>query len=125
MAVETIRQKKLADQIKKLVSVIVDRKIKDPNKGFITITHVKISGDLRIASVYFTALGDREAAEKSLVVLNRAKNFIRNEMAPHLKVRFIPELRFFIDDTFEYAQRIENLLKQIKKDRDEDDSGSK
>ncbi|NOX38523.1 MAG: 30S ribosome-binding factor RbfA [Calditrichaeota bacterium] len=125
MAVETIRQKKLADQIKKLISVIVDRKIKDPNKGFITITHVKISGDLRIASVYFTALGDREAAEKSLEVLNRAKNFIRSEMAPHLKVRFIPELRFFIDDTFEYAQRIENLLKQIKKDQDEDNSGSK
>ncbi len=125
MAIETIRQRKLADQIKKLVSVIIDRKIKDPHKGFITITHVKISGDLRIASIYFTTLGDREAADKSLEVLNRARNFIRSEMAPHLKVRFIPELRFFIDDTFEYAQRIENLLKQIKKEQNEDDSGSK
>jgi len=118
--VETIRQKKIADQIKKLVSVIIDRELKDPDKGFITITHVKMSGDLRIAFIYFTDLGGKEAAERSLQALNRAKNFIRNAIAPHLKLRFIPELRFFIDDTFEYAQRIEELLKQIKKDETTD-----
>ena len=117
MAVETIRQRKLADQIQKMVSLIVDRKLKDPEKGFVTITHVKMSGDLRIASIYFTTLGGREEAEKSLRALNRAKNFIRSELAPHLKVRHIPELRFFIDDTLEYARRIESLLQQIKKDK--------
>jgi len=118
MAVESIRQRKLADQIQKIVSLIVDRKLKDPEKGFVTITHVKVSGDLRIASIYFSALGGRDEAEKSLRALNRARHFIRNEMAPHLKVRYIPELRFFVDDTLEYAQRIESLLKQIKKEKD-------
>ncbi|RMG68167.1 MAG: 30S ribosome-binding factor RbfA [Calditrichaeota bacterium] len=116
---ESIRQRKIADQIKKLVSLIVDQKIKDPNKGFITVTHVKMSGDLRIASIYFSVLGDKEQAQKSLQVLNRAKNFIRSEMAPHLKLRFIPELRFFIDDTLEYANHIEQLLAKIKKQENE------
>ncbi|RMF56511.1 MAG: 30S ribosome-binding factor RbfA [Calditrichaeota bacterium] len=115
MANETIRQRKVADQIKELVSSIIDQKIKDPNKGFITITHAKISKDLRIASLYFTVLGDDQQKQKSLEVLNRAKNFIRNEIRPHLKLRFIPELRFFIDDTMEYAQKIEKLLDDIKK----------
>jgi len=119
MVNETIRQRKLADQIKKLVSVIIDQKLKDPAKGFITVTHVKMSGDLRIASIYFTVLGDEKARQRSLQALNRAKNFIRGEIAPHLKLRFIPELRFFIDDTFEYAQRIEKLISDLKKDKDE------
>ncbi len=117
---ESIRQRKIADQMKKLVSLIVDQKIKDPNKGFITITHVKMSGDLRIASIYFSVFGNKEQAQKSLEVLNRAKHFIRSEIAPHLKLRFIPELRFFIDDTLEYANHIEQLLAKIKKQENEE-----
>jgi ribosome-binding factor A len=111
----SIRQKKLADQIKKIVSEVVDRKLKDPRKGFITITHVKLSGDLRIASIFFTVLGNNDIAQESLDVLNRANHFIRNEIASYIKARYIPELRFFLDDTMEYARRIEELLEDIKK----------
>lgn len=111
----SIRQKKLADQIKRIVSEVVDRKLKDPRKGFITITHVKLSGDLRIASVFFTALGNNQDVHDSLEVLNRANHFIRNEIASNIKARFIPELRFFVDDTMEHARRIEELLEDIKK----------
>lgn len=111
----SIRQKKLADQIKKVVSEVVDRKLKDPRKGFITITHVKLSGDLRIASVFFTVLGSPEIVQESIEVLDRANHFIRNEIAAHIKARFVPELRFFVDDTLEYARRIEELLEDLKK----------
>jgi ribosome-binding factor A len=111
----TIRQKKLADQIKRIVSEIIDRKLKDPRKGFITITHVKLSGDLRIASVYFTVLGDGEAAQQSVEVLNHANQFIRGEIASRINLRFVPELRFFLDDTMAHAQRIEELLGNLKK----------
>ncbi len=114
MKVETLRQRKLADQIKKYVSQIIDRKLKDPRKGFITITHVRVSGDLRIAFVYYTTLGDEKQKEQSQKALESAKNFIRNEMAPHLKVRYIPELRFFYDDSLDYSRHIEDILKQIK-----------
>lgn len=113
MHTESIRQRKLADQIKSLVSVIIDRKLKDPRKGFITVTHVKVSGDLRIASIYFTTLGDQEAREKSMEALKSATNFIRGELAPHLKIRFIPELRFFYDETADYAQHIDSLIRKI------------
>jgi ribosome-binding factor A len=115
----TIRQRKIADRIKQLVSEIIDRKVKDPQKGFITITHVKISGDLRIASIYFTVLGDSSDLEQSLEALNRAKNFIRSEIAHHLEVKFVPEIRFFVDDTMEYARKIDTLLKGLDKNKDE------
>lgn len=114
---ETIRQKKLADQIKKIVSQIVDKKLKDPRKGFITITHVRLSGDLRIASIYFTVLGDEEEVNKSLEVLNHANHFIRGELGSHIKTRYVPELRFFVDDTMEHARRIEELLEGLKKNK--------
>ncbi len=114
MTGETIRQRKLADQIKKQVSWIVDQKLKDPRKGLITITHVKLSGDLRIASIYFTALGDEEQHRLAAEVLDNAKHFIRSELAPMLKVRFVPELRFFYDDTLDYSMHIEGLLKKVK-----------
>lgn len=116
MAGMTVRQRKVADRIHGLVSNVLDRKIKDPDKGFVTITHVKMSGDLRIASIYFTVLGDEDEKERSLEALNRAKNFIRSEIAHELNMRFVPELRFFVDDTMEYARKIDELLKSIKKD---------
>lgn len=121
MKFETIRQRKLADQIKKHVSAIIEQKIKDPRKGFITITHVRVSGDLRIAFVYFTSLGDDTQREGSQLALESAKNYIRSEMAPHLKLRFIPELRFFYDNSLDYSEHIESLLKQIKQDRQNKD----
>lgn len=111
----SIRQKKLADQIKKIISEVVDRKLKDPRKGFITITHVKLSGDLQIATVYFTVLGNDQDEEQSLNILQHATNFIRNEVAARTKTRFVPEIRFFIDDTMKQAQRIDQLLEQVKK----------
>ncbi len=121
MKKETIRQRKLADQIKKHVSQIIDRKIKDPRKGFVTVTHVRMSGDLRIASIYYTVLGDEEQKEQSNKALESAANFIKNELAPHLKVRFIPELRFFYDDSLDYSEHINDLLKKIHNDSDKDD----
>lgn len=115
----TIRQKKFADRIKQIVSEIIDRKVKDPQKGFITVTHVKVSGDLHIASIYFTVLGDSSDVEQSLTVLDRAKNFIRVELAHHLESKFVPEIRFFVDDTMEYARNIDTLLKGLDKNKNE------
>lgn len=113
MKTETIRQKKIADQIKKQISQIIDRKLKDPRKGMITITHVKVSGDLRIANVYYTSLGDNEQRQKSQQTLEKANHFLRNELSPFLKLRFIPELRFFYDESLDYSQHINELIKKI------------
>ncbi len=119
MQFESVRQRKLADLIKKNVSLIIDRKLKDPRKGFITITQAKISRDLRIVSLYYTVLGNEEQRKASQQALESAKNFIRAELAPQLKLRYIPELRFFYDDSLDYSEHIEKLLKKIKQNKEE------
>jgi ribosome-binding factor A len=125
MKTETIRQKKIADQIKNQIGQIIDRKLKDPRKGMITITYVKVTGDLRIANVYFTALGDEEQRNKSQQTLESANGFLRNELSPFLKMRFTPELRFFYDESLDYSQHINELIKQIHlTDSEKEQSGS-
>lgn len=110
---ENRRLVKYAGNIKKAVSSILDLKVKDPEKGFITITSVKVSPDLKIANIYYTVLGGDKQKEKSKNALERSKNFIRNELKPSIKSRWLPELRFFYDDTLDQAQKINNLINKI------------
>jgi ribosome-binding factor A len=125
MKTESIRQKKIADQIKNQIGQIIDRKLKDPRKGMITITHVKVTGDLRIANVYFTTLGDEEQRKKSQQTLESANHYLRNELSPFLKMRFTPELRFFYDESLDYSEHINKLIKQIHlTDSEKERSGS-
>ncbi|MFZ0390327.1 MAG: 30S ribosome-binding factor RbfA [Calditrichia bacterium] len=125
MKFESVRQRKLADQIKKTVSQIIDQKLKDPRKGFITVTHLRLSSDLRVANIYFTVLGDEEKRQQSLEALESGNGFIRSELAPNLKLRFVPELRFFYDDTLDYSQKIESLLKKVKPENDNSEEQEK
>ncbi len=110
------RINKVADSLKRVISEILDTKVKDPGKGFVTITRVKVSPDLKIASVYYTVLGDDEQRAKTRTALSRSTPFIRNEIKPYIRMRWLPELRFFYDDTQEEADRIEQLLRKIKND---------
>ena len=104
---------KFAGNLKKEISLIVELKLKDPDKGFITINAVKVSPDLKIASVYYTVLGDELQREKSQKVLERSNGFIRNELKPSIKSRRLPELRFFYDDTIDHAAKIDSLIQKI------------
>ncbi len=110
---------KYAGNLKKEISYIIDRKVNDPEKGFITINAVRVSPDLKIASIYYTVLGDEEQKDKSKRALERSKGFIRNELKPSIKSRWLPELRFFYDETIEQAHKINKLLNKIN-----DSSGS-
>jgi ribosome-binding factor A len=121
MKTETIRQRKIADQVKKYLSQLIDHRLKDPRKGFITVTGVKISGDLRIAKVYYTCLGDEEQRKNSQKALESAQNFLRNELGQYLNIRFTPELRFFYDDSLEYSQHINEIIKKIHKSEEDKD----
>ena len=107
------RSRKVADQIKNEISWLIDRKLKDPNKGFITVTHVKLSSDMKLASIYYTILGDEEERQTTKEVLDRSVSFLRYELKDKVKLRFLPELRFFYDDTFDYSQKISNLISKI------------
>ncbi len=110
------RVHRYADMIKKTLSNIIEFKLKDPDKGFVTVTAVKMSADLKIASVYYTVLGDEEQRDVTARVLKKAIPFLRNELKPHITSRWIPELRFFYDETLDEAEKINALLEKIKND---------
>lgn len=104
----------VSDQIRKELSIIINNDIRDPNLGMVTVTAVRLSDDLKFAKVFVSILGDEKKREKSLKVLKNALRFIRKELASKVRLRYIPELSFEIDDSLDKAFRIESLLNDIK-----------
>ena len=113
---ENRRINRYADSLKRALSNIIEFKLNDPKKGLITLTRVKVSPDLKIATLYYTVLGDDAQKHQTQVVLKKSIQFLRNELKPYITSRWLPELRFFYDDSMERADRINELLKQIKDD---------
>lgn len=112
----SLRANRVGEQMKKELGDIIGRKIKDPRIGFVTVTDVRVTGDLQQAKVYISVLGDEEKKEESLKALAKAKGFIRTEIGQRIRLRKTPEILFEIDEAFEYGNRIEHLLHEIKKD---------
>ena len=106
---------KVESLIKEEISMIFLNKLRDPEIGFVTITRVKMSPDLRIAKVYISIL-DREKRESVFEKINSFNGYIRSELAHRIKIKFTPELKFFIDDTLDYVEKIEGLIKKIHED---------
>ena len=112
------RSKKIASEIKENLSWLIEHKLRDPQKGFITITRVRMSADLKIARVYYSVLGPDEAREMSGQALKRSAAFLKRELGGRVRLRYLPELRFFYDDSLEYSERIAELLTMIHKHDD-------
>jgi ribosome-binding factor A len=110
---EKRRARQLADQIKFELGWLIERKLMDPAKGFITITRVRLSSDLKYAKVYFSAMGSEEQRTGSEKALKRAVNFLRRELGKKLNIRYIPEIKFFFDDSLDYAEHMNSLFKKI------------
>jgi len=111
----SIRREKIENLIKEEISLIFLYKIQDPELGLITITNVKVSPDIRIAKVYFSVY-DKDKREMILEKINELNGFIRSQLASKIKLRFVPELNFYIDDTLDYVEKMENLFKKIHRD---------
>jgi len=113
----TRRQRKVADLLHKEISQLIQFETQDPRLGFVTITGVDVSPDLRQARVYFTILdNDKAGIKETLDGLNSAAPYFRHQMAQSLSLRHIPELAFQYDTTLENALRIDRLLDSIKED---------
>lgn len=107
------RADRVGDLLLELVSELLRKVIRDPRVGAVTLTGAKVSKDLRHARIYFNVLGD-ENRKDALAGLKSASGFIRSKVAKQLKLRFVPTIEFSYDDSQDEAQRIEELLKQIK-----------
>jgi len=112
----SLRANRVGEQMKKEMGEIITRKIKDPRIGFVTVTDVQVTGDLQQATVYISVLGDDEQKENTLKGLAKAKGFIRSEIGQRIRLRKTPEISFEFDESIDYGNKIETLLKQIKED---------
>lgn len=112
----SLRANRVGEQMKKELSDIIGRKIKDPRIGFVTVTDVQVSGDLQQAKVYISVLGDEEQRENTLKGLAKAKGFIRTEVGQRIRLRKTPEIIFEWDESINYGNRINSILHQLQED---------
>lgn len=105
------RSFRIAEQIQRELAQLIRQEVKDPRVGMVTISEVRVSGDLAHARVYMTVLGcDAEGAAESVAVLNHAAPFLRRVMGRRLKVRSIPRLHFVYDEVLESGVRLSALI---------------
>jgi ribosome-binding factor A len=109
----SLRANRVGEQMKKELGDIIGRKIKDPRIGFVTVTDVEVSGDLQLAKVFISVLGDEAQRENTLKGLAKAKGFIRSEIGQRIRLRKTPEIVFEFDESIDYGNRIETLLHEI------------
>jgi ribosome-binding factor A len=109
------RSDRVAKQIKKEIGDIFLREMDDPQFRLFTVTKIKMSKDLRYANIYYSVMGGVEQKEKSETLLQNAASQIRRELGHRIRLKFVPELRFFYDDSTEYAAHISELLDKINR----------
>ncbi|WP_437582261.1 30S ribosome-binding factor RbfA [Paramicrobacterium sp. CJ85] len=111
---ENPRARRLADRIKQIIATRLDKGLRDPRLGFVTITDVRVTGDLQHASVFFTVYGTDEERADSALALESAKGMLRSEVGRNITARITPSLEFIADAIPENAQHIEDLLREAR-----------
>jgi ribosome-binding factor A len=106
------RKLRVQDLLKEEVSLIIQREIRDPGMGFITVIDVKMSDDLKNAKILISIYGDETEKKNTIEALKRSKGYIKFLLGQRVKLRSMPDLMFVIDDTYEKAARIEAILKR-------------
>jgi len=108
----SVRTERVAHLIKEEIGLLIERDYRTSEMGFVTVTKVTMSPDLRLARIYISVLGDTKRKERTLFLLNEAKKDIRQFIGKTVRIKFTPEIAFFIDDTMDYVENIEQLLKK-------------
>lgn len=111
------RASRVGDQIRAELAELLAREVRDPGIGFLTITRVAVTPDLQQARVYYTTMGDEKARKDSRRALQRASPFLRSQIGRRLRLKRVPELDFFFDESIEQHDRIERILQEIKEEQ--------
>ena len=107
------RTERVGDQIQLEIADILSRRMRDPRVGFVTITSVDVTADLKQAWVYVTVLQEGEQGNEAIATLARATGFIRRELGRRLKLRYVPELTFVRDPSVDQVRRVMSLLDEL------------
>lgn len=110
------RTDRVSDQIRMEIADILMRKVKDPRVGFVTVTAVDVTADLKQAWVYVTVLQQGAQEVGTMEALSRAEGFIKGELGRRLKLRYVPALKFVKDTSIDRVAKVLTLLDDIKKD---------
>ena len=109
------RVAKLADQIKVVVAETLERRVKDPRLGFITVTDVRLTGDSREATIFYTVMGDEQERAGTEAALASATGMLRTTVGKRLGLRYAPSLAFVLDATADTAAALEDLLAETRR----------
>jgi ribosome-binding factor A len=108
------RVRKIADRIQVVVAEMLERRIKDPRLGFVTVTDVRVSGDTQQASIFYTVYGEDDALASTAAALESAKGLLRSEVAKQLGMRHAPTLSFIPDALPENARHLDDVLAKAR-----------
>jgi ribosome-binding factor A len=111
----SIRTEKVAGEVQKALARPLQKLASEISAGFITANHVRMSPDLRIAKVYVGIFGGKITPQQAMISLELRTKDIRREVVSHLRLRFAPELKFYLDDTLDMMEKVDALLKRTPK----------
>jgi len=109
----THRVERIQEQVREEVSQMLATEVRDPGVGLVTVTRTKVTGDLSLARVYWTILGDSKQRQKTQQALERATGFVRHLLAERLSLRRSPEVKFIYDESVAAQQRVEEIIQEI------------
>ena len=116
------RTARVNEAVKEEIADILEKKLKDPRIGFVTVTGVDVSPDLKYADVFVSIMGSKDDQEVTFKILRGAKGFVRSELGKRLRIKFLPDLFFRIDESIEEGMRITKLIDKIH--REEESGGA-
>ena len=117
-----LRIEKLQELIKQEMSKMLINDLKDPRIGFVTVTGVEMTGDLRAAKIFVSIMGGTDQVKSSLDGLNSALGFVRREIGQRVRLRFTPEISFALDTSLNYGEHIQKLLLQVEGNAHDDNA---
>lgn len=105
------RAERISGKIQQTITELLSKKMQDPRIEMATISGVKMTSDLRVAHVYITVFGDKKRISQALDGFKNSKGFIKKRIAPKLGLKYMPDLKFFYDDSFDKAAHMDELIK--------------
>jgi ribosome-binding factor A len=112
------RPDRVGEQIRQELSQILSQQVHDPGIGFLTLTRVKVTPDLQLARVLYTVFGDEKQRKETQKALERALPYLRRQIASRIRLRRVPDLQFFYDESVAHQDRIEKILLDLKHERE-------
>jgi ribosome-binding factor A len=117
------RTSRVEEASREVLAEVLAREVKDPRVGFVTITGVKVSPDLRHARVTVSVLGEDDEVDRSMAGLASAKGYLRSALGKHLRLKYLPEIEFVLDHQSEDALRLAGLLREVADELEEAGDG--